>query len=129
MSILRFGVLFFCFAILLAGGIWIAGSFIGFGWMVSHFWLMYGALAAFTLLGYSVSWLGMKQGGKTSVMAIMAGTGVKMLFSMSLALLYILKFKPHSISFALNFIIIYFLFSAFEIWGLLTNLRLQNRSQ
>ncbi len=90
---------------------------------------MYGALAAFTLLGYSVSWLGMKQGGKTSVMAIMAGTGVKMLFSMSLALLYILKFKPHSISFALNFIIIYFLFSAFEIWGLLTNLRLQNRSQ
>ena len=53
-------------------------------------------------------------------------TVAKMVLSMALALVFTLKFKVDSVVFVLNFFYVYFLNMAFEIYGLLCNLRNQN---
>ena len=52
---------------------------------------------------------------------------VKLLFCMVLVLVYLLKFKVNDIIFVANFISLYFLFTAFEVYALLCNLRHQNK--
>lgn len=46
---------------------------------------------------------------------------------MSFALIYLYKYKVNDIVFVLNFFYLYFFYTAFEIYSLLSNLRVQNK--
>ncbi len=90
---------------------------------INKFWLVFCFLSGLTFIAYTVAFLGIKHKPETGVMAIMGSIVVKMLFAMAFVLFYVLKIPVNSLLFVLNFFSLYFLFSGFEIYALLCNLR------
>jgi phage shock protein PspC (stress-responsive transcriptional regulator) len=95
--------------------------------LANKFWLVFGFLGMLTFIAYIVAFLGMKRNPETGVLAIMGSIAVKMLFSMAFVLIYSLNHKGKDVVFVLNFFSLYLLFTFFEIYGLLCNLRHQNK--
>ena len=93
---------------------------------VSNFWLIFGFLAGITYIAYVVVDLGIKRDPEVGIMAIMGSIAVKMIFCMAFVLIYSIKIKEIGYLFMLNFFSLYLLFSAFEVYCLLRNLRHQN---
>jgi len=96
--------------------------------LVPKFWVVFGFQFFITLIAYSVSMLGMKKGAETGTFTIIGAITVKMLFSMGFVLAYLLKINVKGVSFAIQFFSLYFLFTAFEVYALLCNLRHQNKT-
>jgi uncharacterized membrane protein HdeD (DUF308 family) len=90
---------------------------------INKFWVVFGFIAGITFIAYVVAYLGIKHNPEVGVMAMMASIAVKMLFSMAFVLIYVLKTPVSSLLFVLDFFSLYFLFSGFEIYALLCNLR------
>ncbi len=80
-------------------------------------------MVGITFIAYMVAYLGIKRKPEMGVMAIMASIALKMLFCMAFVLVYVLNTAVSSLLFVLNFFSLYFLFSGFEIYALLCNLR------
>ena len=95
--------------------------------LVKKFWLVFGFLACITFIAYILADLGIKKNPETGIMAIMGSIALKMIFSMAFVLIYSLKGKENGFVFVLNFFSLYLLFSFFEIYCLLRNLRHQNK--
>ena len=96
--------------------------------LVPKFWVLFGFLAGLTVIAYFAASVGIAKGGEISVYAIMGSVVLKLLLSMVLVLVYLLKIKVNSINFATQFFSLYFLFTAFEVYCLLRNLRHQNKT-
>lgn len=96
--------------------------------LIPKFWVIFGALAMLTFIAYSISWYGMKQEAQISGFVVLGAIVIKLLFFMALVAFYLLKFKVDSILFVCNFFSLYFLFTGFEVYGLLSNLRHQNKN-
>ena len=92
---------------------------------VQQFWLIFGFLAGITYIAYALVDLGIKRDPQMGVIAIMGANAVKLLFCMGFVLVYILKVPGNITIFLVNFFSSYLLFSAFEIYCLLFNLRHQ----
>lgn len=95
--------------------------------LVSKFWVLFGFLAGITFLAYILAFLGIKRNPEAGIMAIMGSIALKMLFSMAFVLIYSLNSKEKGMILVLNFFSLYLLFSFFEIYSLLRNLRHQNK--
>ncbi|MES2445542.1 MAG: hypothetical protein V4546_00085 [Bacteroidota bacterium] len=95
--------------------------------LANNFWLVFGFLGGLTFLAYILAFLGIKRNPETGVLAIMASIAIKMLFSMAFVLIYSLNNKGKDLVFVFNFFSLYLLFTFFEIYGLLRNLRHQNK--
>ena len=87
---------------------------------------MFGFLAGITYIAYMVVDIGIKRDPEVGIMAIMGSIAVKMLFCMGFVLIYSIKVMEIGLLFMLNFFSLYLLFTAFEIYCLLRNLRHQN---
>ena len=90
---------------------------------IEKFWVVFGFLAGITFIAYLVAYIGILRKPEMGVMAIMGSIALKMLFSMAFVLVYVLSTHVNSLLFVLNFFSLYFLFSGFEIYALLCNLR------
>lgn len=95
--------------------------------LVPKFWILFGFLVFLTIIAYVAAALGIQKGGEISVYAIMGSIILKLLLSMILVAVYLLKIKVNSINFATQFFSLYFLFTSFEVYCLLVNLRHQNK--
>lgn len=95
--------------------------------LASKFWVLFGFVAGITFVAYILAYMGIKHNPETGVMAIMGSIALKMIFSMAFVLIYSLNTKEKGIVVVLNFFSLYFLFSFFEIYALLRNLRHQNK--
>lgn len=93
---------------------------------VSDFWLIFGFMAVITYVAYALVNIGLKRNPQAGVMAIMGSIGVKMIFCMAFVLIYSIKAKGDGLLFILNFFSVYLLFTVFEMYCLLRNLRHQN---
>ncbi len=93
--------------------------------LIPHFWIVFIFMASITLLVYFLSILGIKKGGDYQSFIILGGVVIRLLASMTMALIYIINIKVSSILFITNFFSIYLLFTVFEIYCLLCNLRHQ----
>ncbi|MCX2432894.1 MULTISPECIES: hypothetical protein [unclassified Pedobacter] len=93
---------------------------------VKNFWVVFGFMAGITYIAYTLVDIGIKRDPEVGVMAIMGSIAVKMIFCMAFVLVYSIKAKGNGLLFALNFFSVYLLFTAFEIYCLLRNLRHQN---
>ncbi|MCX2576042.1 hypothetical protein [Pedobacter sandarakinus] len=93
---------------------------------VAYFWLIFGFIAGITYIAYMLVDIGIKRDPETGIMAIMGSIAVKMIFCMAFVLIYSIKGKGIGTTFLLNFFSLYLLFSVFEIYCLLRNLRHQN---
>jgi len=96
--------------------------------LIPKFWVVFGTIAFLTLIAFILSWLGIKKGTDVSVFAILGGIVMKLLFCMVFVLVYLLKFKVNDIQFVVNFFSLYFLYTGFEVYCLLRNLRHQNKT-
>ncbi|MFC3560818.1 hypothetical protein [Pedobacter jamesrossensis] len=94
--------------------------------LIPQFWLMFGFLAGITFIAYVLVDIGIKRDPEVGIMAIMGSIAVKMIFCMAFVLIYSIKGKGIGVLFLLNFFSLYLLFSVFEIYCLLRNLRHQN---
>ncbi len=87
---------------------------------------MFGFLAGITYIAYMLVDIGVKRDPEVGIMAIMGSIAVKMIFCMAFVLIYSIKAKGIGLVFLLNFFSLYLLFTVFEVYCLLRNLRHQN---
>lgn len=128
MSILRFTLYYLLFSLFLAVVAYFLPSlFPGTVILAGKFWVVFGFLAGITFIAYIVADLGMKRNPEVGIMAVMGSIALKMVFSMAFVLIYSLNNKEKGMVFVLNFFSLYLLFSFFEIYCLLRNLRHQNK--
>ncbi|MBY0543325.1 MAG: hypothetical protein K2P75_07965 [Sphingobacteriaceae bacterium] len=95
--------------------------------LATKFWLIFGFLSVLTFIAYILAFIGIKRNPETGILAIMGSIAVKMIFSMVFVLIYSLNHKGKDLVFIFNFFSLYLLFTFFEIYGLLRNLRHQNK--
>jgi len=106
--------------------------------LADKFWVVFSFLGGLTFIAYILALIGIKRNPETGVLAIMGSIAVKMLFSMAFVLIYSLNTKKKivingvnteekDLVFIFNFFSLYLLFTFFEIYGLLRNLRHQNK--
>ncbi|MGY4383729.1 hypothetical protein ACVWYN_000748 [Pedobacter sp. UYP24] len=128
MTLIRFAFFYLIFTLLLGVIAFVLQKTYGdVRILADKFWIVFGFLAMLTFIAYVVAHIGIKKNPETGVMAIMGSIAIKMLFSMAFVLIYSLKSKEKGIVFALDFFSLYLLFSSFEIYCLLRNLRHQNK--
>ena len=96
--------------------------------LIPKFWVVFGFLFVVTVIAYVVSMAGIKNGGENSIFVIMGVATLKLLLSLSLVLVYSLKFKANPVLFVVEFFSLYFSFTSFEVYALLCNLRHQNKT-
>lgn len=128
MSLIRFTLLYTGFCIVLAGlAAGLQELFPDANLLVNKFWVIFCFLAGITYIAYVTADLGIKKDPEVGVMAIMASIAVKMIFSMAFVLIYSQKEPLLGGIFLTNFFSLYLLFTCFEIYWLLRNLRHQNK--
>jgi hypothetical protein len=95
--------------------------------LLPKFWIIFAFTAGITLVTYLVAWYGIKKGGDTSMYSIMGSIGLKLFVYLGFILFYIFKIGAgNHVIFLANFFSLYFLFTVFEVYSLLRNLRNQN---
>ncbi len=82
-------------------------------------------MAGITLLVYFLSFIGLKLAGENQPLILLGGVFIRLLGSLGFVLVYLNKTKVDPILFVVNFFSVYFLFTVFEIYCLLRNLRHQ----
>jgi hypothetical protein len=124
LSLARFTLYYLLFVLLLVGIITaLPYIFPQSTLFIDKFWVVFGFLAGITFIAYMVAYFGIRRKPEMGVMAIMASIALKMLFCMAFVLVYVLKTPVSSLLFVLNFFSLYLLFTGFEIYALLCNLR------
>jgi hypothetical protein len=128
LSLKRFIVYYLFYTALLAGiSILLPVLFPSNKLLCNQFWAIFSFVAVITCIAYILVHLGIKYQPEAGVMAIMASIAFKMLFCLTFILVYDFKAKGIGLTFAFNFFSLYLLFSFFEIYSLLLNLRHQNK--
>ncbi len=126
MSLQKFTIYYFVFVSILIGVVVaLSHYFSGNQLFVPKFWLIFGFLASITYSAYALVAVGIKRDPQMGVSAIMGAITVKLLFSMVFVLVYSQKVHSDTTIFLIDFFSLYLLFSAFEIYCLLFNLRHQ----
>lgn len=98
-----------------------------FNILIPKFWIIFVFTAVITLITYLVAWLGIRKGGDTSMYGIMGSITLKLFIYLGFILIYIYKIGVTDRAlFLVNFFSLYFLFTVFEVYSLLRNLRNQN---
>jgi hypothetical protein len=82
-------------------------------------------MAIITLLIYYLSDIGIKKGGDNQTFILLAAISIRLIFTLFFLFILTQKTKVESILFVINFFSVYLLFTTFEIYCLLRNLRLQ----
>ena len=128
MTIPKFTIYYLIYALVLAGIAYaLPFLFPQVTLLVKKFWLVFCFLGGLTYIAYITAYFGIKMDPQAGVMAIMGSIVLKMIFSMAFVLIYSLNNKQNGMIFVFNFFSLYLLFSFFEIYSLLRNLRHQNK--
>src|SRR5690606_39183415 len=128
MSISIFFIRFIAFAVIVYLLPFAAELFFSISIVSIYFELLFFFLFFLTSIVYLLSYFGIKKGGLNSVLSILGGLTLKMIFSLSLILVLILKDAENQKVLVGNFFYLYFLFTLFEVTCLLCNLRDQNKT-
>lgn len=128
MSLSKFTLYYLLYVLVLGTIAWFLPTvFPGQTLLAPKFWLVFGYLGGITYIAYLMVFLGTKSNPETGIMAIMGSIALKMVFSMAFVLIYSLQHTGSGFVFVVNFFSLYLLFSFFEIYCLLRNLRHQNK--
>jgi hypothetical protein len=128
LSLQRFLIYYLLYTAALIGiALALPALFPGVKILTDKFWVIFGFLGGITLVAYIVAYLGIKRNPEAGIMAVMGSIAVKMLFSMAFVLVYSMNSGERGMIFVANFFSLYLLFTFFEIYSLLRNLRHQNK--
>ena len=84
-------------------------------------------LYVLTIIVYFLGVWGMRIGPENSIFSILGGVVIKMVLSLSFVFYLFLKFPENQKVLVVNFFLLYFLFTVFEVTVMLCNLRDQNK--
>jgi hypothetical protein len=76
-----------------------------------------------TLLAYTLTFMGLEKRTGQFATLLISGIGAKMLVGLAAALTVALLFRPVVLEFVIAYFISYFMFTAFEVYGLMRKLR------
>lgn len=128
MSLSKFTIAFVLYSIGLACLYWsLASIFPDRAILATNFRLVFVFVAGLTYIAYMTVFIGLKFGAITGIKAIITSIATKMLFSIAFLLIYSYKHTDAGLLLGLNFFSLYLLFTFFEIYCLLRNLRHQNK--
>ena len=82
-------------------------------------------MAGITLLVYGLAEIGIKKEGDHQSAILLSTIVLRLLLTLCFILVYIIKVRVNAVLFMVNFFSVYLLFTAFEIYCLLCNLRHQ----
>lgn len=95
--------------------------------LIPGFWLIFQFFSSLTfLICLGVIW-GQRQNETLGGQIFLGATTLKLVLCMTIALIYMNKYKVNDIVFVLNYFYLYLFYTAFEIYSLLSNLRVQNK--
>lgn len=94
--------------------------------IVTHFWVIFSYICGLTLLSLIFILVIQQRNSEMYTGAFLGATTFKLLTCLIFVLIFIKKNNPEKLSFVADFVYIYFLNMAFEVWTLLSNLRNQN---
>lgn len=126
LTLRKFFLLYTVLVTVLALIFWFINLFLFDGtFLIPRFWVMYGFMAGITLLVYLLSLIGIKRGGDHESAILLAAIVLRLLLTLCFILFYVSKIRVDAVLFLVNFFSTYLLFTAFEIYCLLCNLRHQ----
>lgn len=128
MSLKKFFFIFSFYTLSLSFFCWLLQDIFSFShFFIPKFWVIFWVMAGITLIVYLVSWFVIKSGGDHQVFTVLGTIVIRLLISMIIVLFYLNQFRVEPVLFVVNFFSVYFLFTTFEIYCLLLNLRHQIR--
>jgi len=95
-------------------------------YIIPRFWVLFGYVSLLTIATIIAVVMVQRKNAESAAQAFLAATTVKMLAILFFVLVFLLKNHVNKVVFAVDFFYIYFLNMAFEVYGLLRNLRNQN---
>lgn len=96
--------------------------------LLKQIWVFFIFFNLITLFTFALSAYGFQKGGDISVYAVLVTVVVKMLLCMTVALVFILKgLVEDKWVFITNFFLLYLLYTVFEVYNLIYNLRDQKK--
>lgn len=103
------------------------------GWLVSQYWIVEASFAAMSIatllsfftgaLAYILTYTGLDKSTRQFSTMLMLGMFSKLVIGILAVLLVVVEFKPVLKSYVVAYIIAYFVFTAFEVYGLMRKLR------
>ena len=89
----------------------------------THVWWLFGFMVVVTALTFYVSRLGVSYDSDNFQLYYFGSMGFRMLLSIAVIFVYLFLGLENELQFVFNFFVLYFLFTGFEIYSLLANLR------
>ncbi len=126
MKIFKVVLSFLAFSLLLALPPMAIRYFYGSYWLIPDFWGIFLFVAALTLFTILLVLIVQQKNSEMYAQAFLGATTFKLLACLVFVLIFIKETKPEKVPFVIDFMYLYFLNMAFEIYGLLRNLRNQN---
>ncbi len=87
----------------------------------THIWYIYVFFVVITAATFYISRLGVSYDNDNFQLYYFASMGFRMLLSIGVIFIYVFLFSEGELQFVLNFFVLYFLFTGFEIYSLLSN--------
>jgi hypothetical protein len=94
--------------------------------IIPNFWVLFGFISGLTFITVMLILINQQINPGMYAQTFLAATVVKILASLSFTVVFILKNDVNKVVFASDFLYVYFLNTAFEVYVLLRNLRNQN---
>ncbi|QNF32417.1 hypothetical protein HUW51_06610 [Adhaeribacter swui] len=110
----------------------VAGALVylqGYNLVHPYFWYMVLFFVFVTGFTYYIITMGSKSDPGNFQMYYMGATAFRVLMCMGVVFIYVYFSAERELQFTLNFFLLYFLFTGFEIYHILTNLRRNSKKQ
>nr|WP_230679969.1 hypothetical protein [Pontibacter sp. 172403-2] len=89
----------------------------------TYVWYVLAFFVFITALTFYITRLGISYDNENFQLYYFGSMGFRMLLSIGVVFIYVYLFSENELQFVLNFFVLYFLFTGFEIYSLLANLR------
>jgi hypothetical protein len=116
-------------SVLLGAGIGALIYFTGYTWVHPLAWYIVAFFAAITLLTFFLIRKGIAQDAGSFQLYYFGSSVFRVLLSMFVVFFYVYFSSERELQFVLNFFLIYFIYTGFEIYGILSNLRRISKKQ
>lgn len=86
-----------------------------------YVWYIFGFFILITVATFYITRLGISYDNDNFQLYYFASMGFRMLLSIAVIFIYVFMFSEGELQFVLNFFVLYFLFTGFEIYSILAN--------
>lgn len=109
--------------------LWMLIYFTGYRLAHPYVWFILTFFIFITAVTFYVTWWGAREDQDNFQLYYFASMGFRLILSIGVIFVYVYLATEGEVQFVLNFFVLYFVYTAFEIYSLLTNLRPHSKKQ